>query len=86
MNMQFRRELKISKPDEFSKKERIPMGVLTQEICKYGIDAQEDTFYQKHHSVIFEDEMLELFSQSNNMSAGVSNFKPFRERAETVKQ
>ena len=62
------------------------MGVLTQEICKYGIDAQEDTFYQKHHSVIFEDEMLELFSQSNNMSVGVSNFKPFRERAETVKQ
>jgi hypothetical protein len=59
--MQSRRELKIKRPNEFSMKERIPMKVLTYEILKYGLDTQEDTFYQKHHSVIFEDEILEMF-------------------------
>ena len=70
-NMQFRRELKIQYPEEFQQKERIPMAALTQEILKYGLDAQEDKFYQKHHSVIFEEEILEMFQQqTNNASAG----------------
>lgn len=62
------------------------MKALTYEILKYGLDTQEDTFYQKHHSVIFEDEILEMFQQFNNFSGGMKSFKPFRERAETVKQ
>ena len=69
--MQFRRELKIQNPEEYQQKERISMAALTQEILKYGLDAQEDTFYQKHHSVIFEEEILEMFQQqASNASAG----------------
>jgi|LauGreDrversion4_2_1035121.scaffolds.fasta_scaffold228844_1 hypothetical protein len=80
LNLTMRRKTKIFKPAEFKAKESVPMGELTVELLRRGLDSPSDL--HKYNSMRFNyDDLGALMNSSNERQIPIQdNFDEKRMR------